>query len=266
MSLLNTFGVSQIAIFDFETTGLSHEADFPTEIGIKLIGFDGHIFKPFVKRYSSLIRLPHGVEIPENITKFTGLTTEKVNREGGDVETVKLEILNFLGAAGVNGTMWIAHNANFDLGFLSTHFGIEPEHFLCTRTIEILTAPDCNASLKNVYAAYYPELGGKQEHRAMADIEMTHAILEKQLFLHSDEVIAGFFKNKLVNMPDRELGYVPPHSKVLDFAKRYVSVNTHKDALEAAEKYERLEAYGVDNWSGYGMAMSDEEGIFEEDN
>ncbi|PEO36761.1 hypothetical protein [Bacillus wiedmannii] len=30
-----------------------------------------------------------------------------------------------------------------------------------------------------------------------------------------------------------------------------------------AEKYRKLEAYGVDNWSGYGMAMSDEEGIFE---
>lgn len=36
------------------------------------------------------------------------------------------------------------------------------------------------------------------------------------------------------------------------------------DSLQSeAEKYQKLEAYGVDNWSGYGIAMSDEEGIFE---
>lgn len=38
----------------------------------------------------------------------------------------------------------------------------------------------------------------------------------------------------------------------------------HFDNLqEASTKLDKLEAYGVDNWSGYGMAMSDEGGIFE---
>ncbi|MGE0981494.1 hypothetical protein [Bacillus cereus] len=39
----------------------------------------------------------------------------------------------------------------------------------------------------------------------------------------------------------------------------------HFDSLASrALKLDKLEAYGVDNWSGYGMAMSDEEGIFSE--
>ncbi|MEC3021466.1 hypothetical protein P9Z80_30235 [Bacillus cereus] len=39
----------------------------------------------------------------------------------------------------------------------------------------------------------------------------------------------------------------------------------HFDSLSSrALKLDKLEAYGVDNWSGYGMAMSDEEGIFSE--
>lgn len=39
----------------------------------------------------------------------------------------------------------------------------------------------------------------------------------------------------------------------------------HLDSLqEASLKLDKLEAYGVDNWSGYGIAMSDEEGIFSE--
>lgn len=33
---------------------------------------------------------------------------------------------------------------------------------------------------------------------------------------------------------------------------------------EESLKYQKLEAYGVDNWLGYGEAMSDEEGIFSE--
>ncbi|MBG9829693.1 hypothetical protein [Bacillus wiedmannii] len=38
----------------------------------------------------------------------------------------------------------------------------------------------------------------------------------------------------------------------------------HFDSLASrALKLDKLEAYGVDNWSGYGMAMSDEEGFFE---
>ncbi|MBR9655769.1 hypothetical protein CWB33_11510 [Bacillus cereus] len=38
----------------------------------------------------------------------------------------------------------------------------------------------------------------------------------------------------------------------------------HFDNLERQSlKLDKLEAYGVDNWSGYGIAMSDEEGIFE---
>ncbi|ARO62432.1 Uncharacterized protein B5E38_5012 [Bacillus cereus] len=38
----------------------------------------------------------------------------------------------------------------------------------------------------------------------------------------------------------------------------------HFDSLEDSSlKLAKLEAYGVDNWSGYGIAMTDEEGIFE---
>lgn len=41
-------------------------------------------------------------------------------------------------------------------------------------------------------------------------------------------------------------------------------VNTIKPLQEDSDKLARLKAYGVDNWSGYGDAMSDSEDIFEE--
>lgn len=43
-----------------------------------------------------------------------------------------------------------------------------------------------------------------------------------------------------------------------------ISQEEYKSLLESQDKLERLEAYGVDNWSGYSEAMSDSEGIFEE--
>lgn len=43
-----------------------------------------------------------------------------------------------------------------------------------------------------------------------------------------------------------------------------ISVQRYAQLLHAEEKLDRLEAYGVDNWSGYGDAISDSEGIFGE--
>jgi hypothetical protein len=79
-----------------------------------------------------------------------------------------------------------------------------------------------------------------------------------------------FFKNKLVNMPDRELVYTPYNAIILDFTEKYVSSKTYNELKERVEYLEerddelsRLEAYGVDNWCGYDEAMSDSMGIFE---
>jgi hypothetical protein len=44
-----------------------------------------------------------------------------------------------------------------------------------------------------------------------------------------------------------------------------LSSEEYKSLQEDSLKLAKLEAYGVDNWSGYGMAMSDEENIFEEE-
>lgn len=39
----------------------------------------------------------------------------------------------------------------------------------------------------------------------------------------------------------------------------------YESLIEDSDKLAKLEAYGVDNWSGYGEAMSDSEGYFEEE-
>lgn len=39
----------------------------------------------------------------------------------------------------------------------------------------------------------------------------------------------------------------------------------YESLLEDSDKLNRLEAYGVDNWSGYSDALSDEMGIFKDE-
>lgn len=219
---------SAVTIIDFETTGLNPQHNYPTEVAVRRIDWRG------VTDYSSMIMLPEGVEVPEKITELTGLTTEKVNSEGAEKEEVLVNLMNMID----ENTLVIAHNANFDLGFLFHHFGIEPAYFMCTRTIEILTNPHLNASLQNVYNRMFPE-NLVQEHRAMSDVEMTSRVFEKQIEQIGKEEVR-FFNRKIVRMPDRDLVYTPHNAIVLDFAQKY-------DSKHTTEKLDRELSEAIDH-------------------
>jgi DNA polymerase III subunit epsilon len=215
--LFKLFGINSIAVLDFETTGLSPENDHPTEVAVYKITI--HDFLGVVEQaYNTKIKLPEGVEVPEFITKLNGLTTEELNREGEEKYNVK-EMLETLID---DKTLVVAHNANFDLGFLFYHFGIEPAHFMCTRTIEFLTNPHLSCSLKDVHPRYAPE-SFEQTHRAFDDVGMTLEVFNYQIALHGNEAMM-FFKNKMVNLPDREMVYEPRNAIVLDFTKKYARI------------------------------------------
>jgi DNA polymerase III subunit epsilon len=244
-----------VAVLDFETTGLKPHEDYPTEVAVKVFSEEG-----LVAEYSSMIMLPEGVEVPEFITNLTGLTTEKVNSEGADIEEVKGKLLKLLTPPLDISILVIGHNVNFDLGFLYYHFGIQVPHFMCTRTIEILSNPVHNASLQNTHERWFPEHQVEQEHRASSDVDMTFEVFVAQANFHGS-LNFGYFLNRLVNMPDRELTYAPQGAIVLDFAHKYVSERTHKKAVEELEEAEFHigELMGVmDNIHGDSYAEYDE--------
>lgn len=263
-SLFQSFGVTGVAFIDFETTGLDPKECYPTEIAIKKVGV-GSLGVPYVKEYESMIKLPEGVEISEFIQKLTGLTTEMVNTQGKAIEEVIPEVQELIDSQ----TLVIAQSANFDLGYLAEHFGIEPLHFMCTKTIEFFTAPHLSTKLNDTHARYAPEVTFEQTHRAMDDVNMLMDIFNGQVGVHGNEAMM-FFKNKIAIPPERPLVFYPYNAIILDYSQKYVSSKTHdklkeelETAQEYADKYSRLEAYGVDNWSGYSEAMNDSEGIFE---
>ncbi|MGX8698947.1 MAG: PolC-type DNA polymerase III, partial [bacterium] len=91
--------------FDIETTGLSATHDRITEIGAVL--FEGG---KEVERFQTFVnpRRP----IPQPIVELTGITDEMVANAPGEREAVE-KFLTF-----ARGLPFVAHNANFDIGFI----------------------------------------------------------------------------------------------------------------------------------------------------
>lgn len=214
-NLFKSFGITGVAFIDFETTGLDPKENHPTEIAIKKIGI-GALGNSYVKEYQTMIKLPEGVEISEFIQELTGLTTEKVNSEGKDITEVIPEVRNLID----NKTLVVAQSANFDLGYLAVHFGIEPERFVCTKTVEFFTAPHLSTKLNDTHKRYAPENSFEQTHRAMDDVEMLMDIFSGQIRVHGNEAMM-FFINKIAIPPERPLVFYPHNAIILDYSEKY---------------------------------------------
>ncbi|MCY9760381.1 3'-5' exonuclease [Paenibacillus alvei] len=192
-------------IIDLESTGLDHEMDHITEIAA--IRTDG---TREIGRFHTLVSLPNGVAIPPEVTTITGIKTEDL--VGAPTEWDALLALE----AFAYGTTVVAHNAPFDLAFISRVFS--PERFVCTRALSKLVEPRESASLKDVCARHGIELNG--HHRAMNDVEATVKALE--VLRSMAEVRRVLYRNVVIDSDERPLRYVPPHAIVRTIKKEAV--------------------------------------------
>ncbi|MCY8570353.1 PolC-type DNA polymerase III [Bacillus haynesii] len=186
-------------VLDLETTGLDYQNDQIIEIGaIKIDAWCDEI-----DRFHTMVALEKGRELPEFITKLTGITAEDL--EGAPSETEALNSLReFIGDSIV-----VAQNAPFDLSFISRG-GIEPECFHCTRAMVQFAEPELSASLKNVAKRNGISLEG--HHRALNDVEATIEVF-KQYLPRVDDVYNGFL-NIVQDSADRPLKFTPKNAVV----------------------------------------------------
>lgn len=99
-------------IFDTETTGLHKETDRVVEIGcVEMI--DRYLTDKTFHVYLN----PQGVIIPDEVVAVHGLTNERLKDEP-KFDEIADDFLAF-----IDGATLIAHNANFDLGFLNAELG-----------------------------------------------------------------------------------------------------------------------------------------------
>ena len=153
-------------VLDLETTGFSATTEKITEVGIMKVK-NGEV----IDEFSTFVNPEK--HIPERVTEVTNITDEMVK----DAETIKEifpKILEFLGDD--KETVIVAHNANFDVGFLKQNAKSLGYDFDYTYLDTLSLAKDLFPDYKKYKLGKIAEnLGIKVEvaHRALDDVDTT---------------------------------------------------------------------------------------------
>lgn len=159
-------------VFDVETTGLSAIYDSIIEIaGVKM--HQGNI----IDTYEAFINPGH--PLSAFTTELTGITDAMLE----DAPPEKQVMEEF--KAFCEGTILVAHNASFDIGFINKTYerlGMEPSTLPVIDTLELsrLVNSDLRTHRLNTLARHYG-VHLEQHHRAIYDSETTGFILYKLL-------------------------------------------------------------------------------------
>ena len=164
---------TEYVVLDIETTGLSFQTEKITELGAVKIK-NGEI----IEEFESFVNPEK--PIPEKIVEITHITDEMV-KDAGTIEEVLPKFLEFLG-----DSVLVAHNANFDIGFIR-HYAEKLGYKLDNTYIDTLSLskqvfPDFKKYKLGLIAE---KLGIKVEvaHRALDDVltlvKVFNVIIEK---------------------------------------------------------------------------------------
>jgi len=172
----------EMIVFDIETTGLSNRTARIIEIGAVKIK-SGKILESFD------IFVDPETEIPEEITRLTSITNDDV--KGAPKEREALEM--FLAFAGER--LLIAHNANFDVGFIRVAAERQEIPFnnpyLDTLGLSKYVNPELKNHKLDTIVEHY-EIGEFHHHRASDDAEVLAKIFIIMLDRLKKEGITDF--------------------------------------------------------------------------
>lgn len=170
----------EYTVFDIETTGLSNQNDKITEIGAVKIR-NGEI----IDTYNQLIN-PE-IPIPEKIVDLTGITDEMVANKP-KIEDVLHEFIEFS-----EGSVLVAHNASFDMGFIEVNakkLGLEIKApVLDTLYLARVLFPELKNHKLNTLSKHL-DVPLENHHRAVDDAKATSLIFLKCLEKVKEENIS----------------------------------------------------------------------------
>ena len=149
-------------IIDLETTGFSPVHDKIIEIAAIRLNENG-------ERSVFHTLIDPEMKIPAEINRLTGISDELVSGQPLIGEIIP-DLVDFIGDA-----VPVAHNADFDGGFLKPYLGISPDRWLDTVELSKMAFPMLESyALANIVTYFGIDLS--QHHRALADAEATTAL------------------------------------------------------------------------------------------
>lgn len=215
-------------VFDLETTGFSATNDRIIEIGaVKVV--DGKI----TDRFSQFVNPK--IPIPYRITQLTSITDEMVIN-AKTIEEVLPEFMEFVGDA-----VLVAHNAAFDVGFISAKLediGIKRE-FTVVDTIAMARCLIPTISKYTLdHVAKTLKISLENHHRAVDDAECTALIFLKLAGRLKDANISNLDEANTFARDDEASIRKLPHYHIILLAKNEVGrVNLYRLVSESHLKY-----------------------------
>ena len=198
----------EIVVFDIETTGLSNRTCKIIEIGAVKVK-NGEVIDTMD------IFVDPECEIPEEITKLTSITQEMVTGAPKEEEAVRA-FLDF-----ADGRFLVAHNANFDVGFIrvaAERHGIPFNNtFLDTVGLSKYVNPELKNHKLDTIAKFY-KLDDFHHHRASDDAAILAEILFVMIERLKNEGI-GNFANMVETMSEKSDPLKLPSYHMIMFAK-----------------------------------------------
>lgn len=169
--------VSQrFAIVDTETTGLFPANDRVLQIGVVIVRGDGTIEHQFATHVKRLVFKPGRL----GAHHVHGITRSDLLR-GMPLEVALSELQGLL-----QGALFTAHNAAFDLGFLRAeasraNFALNIPSHICTLRMSRALDPKSTRSHKLSEIAKRYNIVNERQHDALADALITAAVLPRLL-------------------------------------------------------------------------------------
>lgn len=165
----------RILIFDTETTGLRFDRDEIIQFSAVALERGG-----VTQQYDRLIRLAPGQQVPPEIQRLTGITTQDVEQRGIPRGQAAREIAGLL----AGNTLLTAYNAHFDLSFLFHMLRVhgDPGCLRGKDKLDLLTVyRDRRAyphKLRDAIAAYGLEGTVQNSHQADQDALATVSVMD----------------------------------------------------------------------------------------
>ena len=165
----------RILIFDTETTGLRFDRDEIIQFSAVALERGG-----VTQQYDRLIRLAPGQQVPPEIQRLTGITTQDVEQRGIPRGQAAWEIAGLL----AGNTLLTAYNAHFDLSFLFHMLRVhgDPGCLRGKDKLDLLTVyRDRRAyphKLRDAIAAYELEGTVQNSHQADQDALATVSVMD----------------------------------------------------------------------------------------
>lgn len=182
------------AIVDIETTGSSAKGGKVTEVAVLI-----HDGERVVDEYQTLVNPER--YIPSSITSLTGITQSMVD-EALPFRDIAEELYELL-----QGHIFVAHNVNFDYGFLKKEFQDVGMNFspskLCTVRLSRKIFPELKSHALGSLCHHFG-IENFARHRAMGDARATAVLLN--VLLDNENGEFEFFLKK-----NSKEAYLPPH-------------------------------------------------------